>query len=68
MYYTIEEVMDLLRISRNTAYRLAHKNGVPTIKIGKKILFDKELFHRWLREHMNKNLLAEESTHLFTHS
>lgn len=49
-YYTIEEVMDLLQISRSTAYKLAHSRGVPVIKIGKILRFDKDLFDSWLKK------------------
>ena len=49
-FYTIEEVMDLLQISRSTAYKLAHSRGVPVIKIGKILRFDKDLFDSWLKK------------------
>ena len=42
--------MDLLQISRSTAYKLAHSRGVPVIKIGKILRFNKDLFDSWLKK------------------
>lgn len=48
MYYTVKEVAELLRVSKSTVYRLAQQKGVPAIRIGEKILFDKDKLHNWL--------------------
>ena len=47
MYYTIQDLMELLHISRNTAYKIAHMVGAPTIRVGGKLLLDKEKFDLW---------------------
>lgn len=36
--YTIQEVAEVLNISVSNAYKLAHQNAFPTIKLGKRIL------------------------------
>ena len=39
--------MELLHISRNTAYKIAHTVGAPTIRVGGKLLLDKKKFDLW---------------------
>lgn len=49
MYYTVRDIMDTFHISKNTAYKLVHSVGAPTIRIGRKLLVDKNQFESWLK-------------------
>ena len=51
-YYTIEEVANLLQIGKSSAYKLAHTKGVPAFKVGRLIRFDKNLFEKWCKKHI----------------
>ncbi len=41
-FLTIEEVAEILRIGRNSAYAAAHKGVFPTFRVGRKMLAPKE--------------------------
>ena len=49
MYYTVRDIMDIFHISKNTAYKLVHSVGAPTIRVGRKLLVDKNQFESWLK-------------------
>ena len=52
---TVREMMDRLRVSKNTAYTLAKKSDFyPAYKIGKKILIDSDLLEKWIEEQGRK--------------
>ncbi len=47
--YTVEEIRQILKISRSSAYRLVHDDPpFPVIYIGKAIRIPKEGFDQWL--------------------
>jgi len=45
-----EDVSQVLGISRAGAYALMHSEGFPCIKIGKRIMVQRDAFLRWLDE------------------
>lgn len=45
---TVPEVAKALGVSRNTIYRAAERNEIPTIRIGKKLLVPLVAFNRML--------------------
>ncbi len=47
---TITELAVYLGIGKNKAYQLAKSKGFPAIKLGKKILVNKEKLQQWLNE------------------
>ncbi|MCJ8347186.1 helix-turn-helix domain-containing protein [bacterium] len=47
---TTKELMDLLKVKRNTIYQLRKDENLPTIKIGRTIRFDKKKIFTWLQE------------------
>lgn len=48
---TVEQVGELLGISRKTAYALVKRKGFPAIKIGgKRIVVPRDLFIQWINE------------------
>ncbi len=48
-YLTEKELCEWLKISRSKAVSL-RKEGMPFIKLGKSVRFDKEKVEEWLRE------------------
>ena len=40
-YLTVEEIADILRVTRGTIYQLIKKKKIPFIKFGKRYLFHK---------------------------
>lgn len=49
-YYTIKDIMDILGVSRNTAYKIANIDGMPTLRLGRTIRIEKEGFDKWRRD------------------
>lgn len=50
LVYSIQEVGELLGISKSYAYQLVRDGTIPSIKLGTKNIIPKERFHDWLRE------------------
>ena len=46
LFYTIPEVVKTIRVSRNKAYELARRGGIPTRKFGEIIRVPKAEFYR----------------------
>lgn len=46
--YSVEEVMEILDISRSTAYQLIRKKLFKSVKAGKQIRVSKKSFDGWL--------------------
>lgn len=46
--YTVDEIAELLRISRPTAYDGIRDGKIPSIKIGRRLLVPKVAFDRYL--------------------
>lgn len=57
LYYTIQDIMSIFNISKNTAYRLAKTDGVPCMKLGNTIRFEKEAFDVWRKRNLNKSVV-----------
>ena len=45
---TMSEVQDLLRVSKNTAYELAHRKGFPVVRFGRTIRVPRKALEAWL--------------------
>lgn len=45
---TVDEMGELLRLSRPTAYSLVHRDGFPVIRIGRRLLIVKSALEKWL--------------------
>ncbi|ETT56800.1 excisionase family DNA binding domain [Paenibacillus sp. FSL R7-269] len=50
-YYTVNELMGILPLGRNTVYKLVGKDDFPKIKIGNKILIPVAGLNNFLQEH-----------------
>ena len=48
---TVEDLCDLLQVSRPTAYNLVHMEGFPVIRLGRRLLIPRAGLERWLAEH-----------------
>ena len=46
--YTIEDVMHILRISRNQTYKLFNSDGFPSFRIGSSHRITKTAFEKWV--------------------
>lgn len=46
--YTVEDVMRILRISRNQAYKLFNSDGFPSFRIGSSHRITKSAFEKWV--------------------
>ncbi|MDI9422118.1 MAG: helix-turn-helix domain-containing protein [Bacillota bacterium] len=47
---TVDEMMDLLRVGRTTAYELCRRVDFPTIRIGRMIRIPESALLRWLEQ------------------
>ena len=50
--YTVDEIQDILGISRPTAYNLVKKNEFRSVRVGGQIRISKKSFDDWL-DHMS---------------
>ncbi len=53
---TIKEMMELLGICRNTAYKLIALEGFPVIRIGSKYLIPVDGLREWLKANYGKQV------------
>lgn len=54
-FITVNELQKMLNIGRATAYELVNAPGFPSIRIGKKLLVDKERVEEWISEQIKEN-------------
>jgi excisionase family DNA binding protein len=47
-YITVKELCEWIRLSRSKVYSLISTKEIPHIKVGGKILFDKEKIQNWI--------------------
>lgn len=50
--YTVDEIQDILGISRTSAYNLVKKNAFHSVRIGGSIRISKKSFDEWLDQQM----------------
>lgn len=53
-FLTVENLCELLQVSRVTVYRW-REQGMPYIKIGRNIRFEKEKVLEWIRKHQENS-------------
>ncbi|MBQ6360953.1 MAG: helix-turn-helix domain-containing protein [Lachnospiraceae bacterium] len=56
-YYTVEQMQQYLHLGRTQAYSLCHEPGFPTIRVGRRILINRERLEEWLLEQEEKEEL-----------
>ena len=47
-FYSVEEIRQIMGISRATAYTLAKSKNFPAVRVGARILIPTEQFHQWI--------------------
>lgn len=47
-FCSASDVASLLHISRATAYRMAISGAIPSLRLGKRVIFSKELLQTWI--------------------
>ena len=60
--YEVKDIMRIMRISRNTAYKLIKQGGIPHIHIGGHYKIPAERFHQWLNSqfaHLHNNSVCD---------
>lgn len=57
LFYTVEEIGEIFKIGKTTAYRLVSSAGFPQIKLNKKILIPKKDLDKWVSQNLNKEYL-----------
>lgn len=50
LFYTMNELHEILPLGKNTLYRLVKEEGFPKIKVGKKILIPIKGFKSWVEQ------------------
>ena len=51
LFLNAETVAKVLGVSPSSGYELMHEQGVPSLKIGSRIVIPKEAFIRWVEDH-----------------
>jgi excisionase family DNA binding protein len=49
-WLSLKEVSELLRISKETLYKLVYKKKIPCIKVGRQYRFNKNIIDLWLKK------------------
>lgn len=69
MIFTIEDLSDYLKISKETLYKMVQRDEVPAFKIGNQWRFQKERIDQWLfsisntpKTSPNSNIMIGEDT------
>lgn len=53
---SVEDVANVLGVSRATAYNLANSKGFPILRIGKRMVVPKAAFIKWIEKNTNNEL------------
>jgi excisionase family DNA binding protein len=63
MWLTIDELADHLKVSKETIYKMAKANKLPSSKIGNQWRFNRQIIDQWLVSQTNfPTPLAEQAT------
>ena len=46
--YEVKDIMKIMRVSRNTAYKLLREEGIPHMRVGGHYKIPAERFQQWL--------------------
>ena len=56
---TVDELSELLRLSRNKVILMARRGEIPALLVGGKICFDADEIERWLKQNRLKPDLTD---------
>lgn len=57
-FMRVDELREILDVSRTVADRLCSMPDFPSLKIGRKVFIDKEKFNIWLSNNINKVVIT----------
>ena len=49
-FYTVSDIRRILRIGRNSVYKLVSHKDFPTIRVGNRIIIPADHFHSWINK------------------
>lgn len=49
-FCTVDDLAQILGVSRSTAYRMAAKGNIPCLRIGKRVILSRDHLQRWVDE------------------
>lgn len=49
-FFTVEEVAELLRVSRSRVYQLGRERLLPIVRIGRQVRVEEGALRRWIEE------------------
>ena len=49
-FYSVEDIQRLLRIGRNSAYKLVSRKDFPSLYVGNRIIIPTDLFQDWVNQ------------------
>lgn len=55
LFLTVEDIMGILQIGRNSAYELCRSMGFPTMRLGRNIRIPKDKFIEWYKNSTENN-------------
>ena len=47
-FCSLEEISEVFRVSRSTAYRMAARGNIPCLRIGRRVIVSKEHLIHWI--------------------
>ena len=47
-FCSLEELSEVFRVSRSTAYRMAAQGSIPSLRVGRRVIVPKEHLVRWI--------------------
>ena len=47
-FCSLEELSEVFRVSRSTAYRMAAQGSIPSLRVGRRVIVSKEHLLRWI--------------------
>lgn len=50
----VEDVAELLSLSRSGAYALCHRAGFPAVRVGKRLIIPRQAFFAWLERQLQE--------------
>ena len=56
--YTVKDLRDIFKCSLTVAYNLANSNGFPSIRVGGKIMVEKQALKQWLEKNRGRHVLV----------
>ena len=61
--YEVKDIMRIMHISRNTAYKLIKQESVPYMRVGGRYKIPAERFHEWLNSQFaHLQSIADDAT------